>query len=115
MGVMIKWNFVWAVTFVIAGCAASPNIPFEGSTSADQQLSQDVYERVSFFTKAQGCGDVEKIKTEIVEYPRGKPGERRSEERWDAFGCGGKYSYQVFFTEDGEGGTYFSISSAGHE
>ena len=115
MSVKIKWNFISVVTLVMAGCAASPNIPFEGSTSADQQLSQDVYKRVSFITKAQGCGDLEKVKTEIVEPPRGRAGERQSEERWDALGCGDKYSYQIVFTEDGEGGTYFSISSVGDE
>lgn len=110
MSAMTKWISISALTFVMAGCTALPMVPFEGSKIADQQLSQDVYQRVSFHTEALGCDEVQKIKTEVTVYPHGEPGERRAEERWDVFGCEKRYPYQITFREDGRGGTYFSIN-----
>ncbi len=112
---MTKWIFMSILAAVLAGCVGSPKIPFEGNTSADRQLSRDVYERVAFYTEVQDCDEIEKVKIEIIEYPRGKVGERRAEERWEVIGCGKRYPFEIIFTDDGEGGTYFSVGSAGKE
>lgn len=95
---------------MLTGCALSPQIPIEGSTSADAQLSRDVYGKVVAHTETKGCDDLDRIKTKIVEYPHGEPGERRAEERWEAFGCNATYPYQITFRDDGRGGTYYSIA-----
>lgn len=100
-----------AVVFAVSGCVGSPSAPFEGSTNADSQLVSDTFETVFLHTKARGCSEIEKVRTTVTDPPSGEPGKRKSKERWVVFGCNERYPYEVDFLEDGQGGTYLTVTT----
>ena len=86
----------------LAACATTPDVAFEGESSADRTLRSDVFGMVSLYTEAKGCATIEKVVTAVMS---------ASVERWVAHGCGKEYPYTVTFTEDSEGGTFFAVSA----
>ena len=97
---------------LLVACASTPKIPVAGETIADPILINDTQRVIAMVTDAMGCNKIENIQTIITEQVTGEPGAKISKENWVAHGCDTTFSYDVTFTEDGKGGTYFSVSTA---
>ena len=107
----IKYFWMLLISLLVA-CASTPKIPVAGETFADPILINDTQRVIAMVTDAMGCNKIENIQTIITEQVTGEPGAKISKENWVAHGCDTTFSYDVTFTEDGKGGTYFSVSTA---
>lgn len=107
----VRVALIGLVAHGIVGCATTPLVPFEGASIADSRLKNDTYNMVSVFTKAKGCEKIEKVKTQIVQPASGLPNRMSWKERWTVYGCNKEFAYDVTYTGDGVGGTFFSIRS----
>lgn len=97
------------LAMLLSACATNTSAPFEGSSHANPTLRSDTYNMISMLTAAKGCPSIDKIETAVVEPPSGEPGRQKSSENWLVHGCNATYNYNVSFTEDGAGGSFFSV------
>lgn len=105
--------------WLIVGCAAS--VPMIGTTRADDTLKADTVRQVTMSAKFYGeCEKIESIEMQLKETnPPGTIGDSEAtrlygnvKERWTVNLCGKKLPFDIKFTPDGTGGTYFLTSPA---
>ncbi len=113
-----------AVTIVslltlVVGCAAA--IPFAGKTVAGESLKSDALRTASAHARAANndCKKIDAVETQLLKIdPVGTTGGSRAtqlygsvHELWTLQLCGESARFDVKFTPDGQGGTYYAISS----
>ena len=119
---MNKRGSIIAATFILlVGCQSNPSssdgsigLTYSGESHADETLRSDTTKMVKMIVGGQGCKSIEHINTKVLHYePRnGEQGHVWAKEGWMATGCGKPYPFYVTFTEDGNGGTFFSLKPA---
>ncbi len=96
----------------VSACAMAPSAEFVGETYASPTLRADVYNMVSLVTSAKGCSSIDKVDTYILEAPTGEAGLEQTKEIWIVHGCQTTYPYEITLRGDGQGGSYFIVSTA---
>jgi len=97
---------------LLASCASTPPVNFEGESFASSQLKNDVTKMILMTASAKGCSKIEKIETSVTKEPVGEPAYKESTELWRAYGCNKQFDFSVAFKGDGMGGAYFGIGVA---
>ena len=97
------------------GAETAPEIiepEFSGETRAEETLRRDTLKIISAFLKADGCESADHVDSKVLFYePRtGEQGHVWGREGWMVTGCSKPYPFYVTFSEDGRGGTLFSVS-----
>lgn len=114
----IRNSMITATFVLLAGCQSIPSssgksgeLSYSGESHADGTLRSDTTKMVKMLAGGQGCKSIEHINTKVLHYePRNnEKGHVWGKEGWMATGCGKPYAFYVTFTEDGNGGTFFSL------
>jgi hypothetical protein len=117
-------NFAWMAA-LIAGCASTDSSSSPGTPSGSYHIGSMASEFLQSKTQmhilddddkaAPGCQQKRFVKVEVTRLPTintvGLEGvaERKWTEQWTLDRCGSAVPYDVFFTEVGDGGAYFSV------
>lgn len=101
---------------MLVGCQSNPVNKvgfFSGDSHADANLKKDTMRMVSMLVGAKGCDSVDHVNTKVLSYEpsNGQVNHEWGKEVWKASGCSKNFSFVVSFTEDGSGGTFFSVSN----
>ena len=91
---------------------AATTITYSGRTNADAILRADTTRMIIILAASEGCKAIENITIKVISYEpsNGTTGHVWGKEEWLATGCGRTFPYNVTFTEDGNGGSYYSIA-----
>jgi hypothetical protein len=101
---------------ILVGCQSNPVNKagfFSGTSHADANLKRDTMKMISMLVGSKGCNSIDHVNTKVVSYEpsNGQVNHEWGKEIWKASGCSKNFSFVVSFTEDGAGGTFFSVSN----
>jgi len=112
-----------AIVISLAGCNASNpkknnvasnnEVTYSGKSHASSRLKKDALKTIKVVVGAKGCNKIDHINSKIFHYEpsNGKKGHVWGKEGWLVTGCSKPYPFYLTFTEDGKGGTFFSIKT----
>lgn len=115
---MKKIITVFVVASSVVGCTSTQHVNnpdisafYSGESHADPSLRSDTEKMIKIMVNARGCSKIDHIDTKVLHYEpsNGQKGHVWGQEGWMASGCGTPYPFFVSFTEDGNGGTFFSL------
>ena len=113
---MKNYLFILFVVLVLGGCqTTNPNssyandVDFSGVTHTNEKLRSDSYNMLRMYMMADDCREITSVTSAVTLPPEGPEGKKLSKEQWTVLGCGKTFNFELAFTEDGNGGAFFSV------
>jgi hypothetical protein len=105
---------------VLFACATAPSVPTTGESIASAKLKSDATALVVVFAKAAAkCNTVDSIQIKVINVDPAIQGNASGavtkgvvKELWTTQACGQAIPFEVAFTPDGKGGTFFGVRRA---
>jgi hypothetical protein len=121
----MRINFIKRISILISplvlfACATAPNVPTTGESIASAKLKADATALVVVFAKAAAkCNTVDSIQIKVINVDPAIQGNTSGavtkgvvKELWTTQACGQAIPFEVAFTPDGKGGTFFGVRRA---
>ena len=117
---LIKRINVFISPLVLFACVTAPSVPTTGESIASAKLKADATALVVAFAKAAAkCSTVDSIQIKVINVDPAIKGNASGavtqgvvKELWTTQTCGQAIPFEVAFTPDGKGGTFFGVRRA---